>query len=239
MQTPLFVEDTVKDKKLDIDVNVEAFQPACEYTHTSFMPLVSRCEVWKESILLVNGNNLLVPWDPGVWLPKYGEDVEAIEGLPLTVHKKTLTAMRMDRCVPNDHMRCWRVTFGAAVHSSWAAFNDVMVVTSGGAKTNVVINGADTLQDFEAAVHMREAAFVDSLGSAFCGGTWKGRTADLRTVLRYSETFLDNTLTAVWRVETLDSLGMHWHFVGTEMFPSWAALLRTKRLHSWLFGQHF
>lgn len=53
------------------------------------MPLVARCEVWKESIVLVNGNNLLVPWDPGVWLSKHGEDVEAIEGLSYSPQEDT------------------------------------------------------------------------------------------------------------------------------------------------------
>lgn len=105
-----------------------------------------------------------------------------------------------------------------------------MAVTSGeGAMTKVVIHGTDTLQDFEAVVHMRGAAFVDSLGTAFCGGTWKGRAADLRTVLCYSETVLAKMLTAVWKVEAFDSLSMHWHFVGTEMLSSWGALLRTNR----------
>jgi len=67
MQSPPFVEDVVKDKKLDVDVNVEDFQSACEYAHISFMPLVSKCDVWKRSILHVNCNSLLAPWDPGVF----------------------------------------------------------------------------------------------------------------------------------------------------------------------------
>lgn len=85
---------------------------------------------------------------------------------------------------------------------------------------DVVIHGTNTHQDFEAAVHMRVVVFVDSLETAFYGCTWKERAADLRTILHYLETILANMWTVVWRTETLDSLGMHWHFVGTEIVMS-------------------
>ena len=60
------VENIVKNKKLDVDMNVENFQSAYEYAYTIFMPLVSRCDMWKESILHVNCNRLLDPWDLGM-----------------------------------------------------------------------------------------------------------------------------------------------------------------------------
>lgn len=55
-----------------------------------------------------------------------------IEGLTLTVLKKTLTTIVMEHYVPNDHMRCWRVTFGVAIHSSCT--NDIMTIISEGEK---------------------------------------------------------------------------------------------------------
>lgn len=58
----------MKDKKLDVDVNDEAFQSIYEYAHISFISLVSKCDVWKISILHVNYNSLLAPWDPCVFV---------------------------------------------------------------------------------------------------------------------------------------------------------------------------
>lgn len=93
----------------------------------------------------MNGNNCLVPWDSSVWLPKYGEDMEVIEGISLIVHKKILTAISIEHCILNDHMRCWRVIFGTVIHSSWATFDDVMAIPNEeGVKIDLVIYGIDT-----------------------------------------------------------------------------------------------
>jgi len=61
IQSPPFVENVVKNKDLDVDVNVETFQSAYEYAHTSFMPLVSKYDISKESILHVNCSSLIAP----------------------------------------------------------------------------------------------------------------------------------------------------------------------------------
>ena len=45
-------------------------------------------------------DDLSVPWDPNVWLPKYGENLEAIEGLSLAVRRKIPIAISME---------CWRL----------------------------------------------------------------------------------------------------------------------------------
>jgi len=66
MQSPLFFNNVQNNKKLDVDMNVKTFQSACEYAYTSFMPLVSRCDVWKESILHMNYNIHIASWDLGV-----------------------------------------------------------------------------------------------------------------------------------------------------------------------------
>lgn len=75
------------------------------------------------------------------WLPKCGENVEANEGL-------SLTTMSMERCIPNDNMWRWRVTFGTAAHSTWATLENVMAITGGGAKT---VHGAAYIDDLATA----------------------------------------------------------------------------------------
>jgi len=62
LQSAIVVPSQTEVEKLGVDGNVGAFQSACECVYTSFMPLVSRCDVWEESIL----HRLLAPWDPGV-----------------------------------------------------------------------------------------------------------------------------------------------------------------------------
>ena len=49
------------------------------------------------SFMTTHGDNLLVPQDPSVWLPKCDEDVEANEGI-------SLTTMSMEYCILNDNM---------------------------------------------------------------------------------------------------------------------------------------
>lgn len=89
-----------------------------------------------------HGDTLSVPWDLGVWLPKCGKEVEAIEGPSLRTLKKTLTIMSMERCVPKDHMWRWKVAFRTAVHSLGPALENVMAVTDGeGAK--IVLEAAN------------------------------------------------------------------------------------------------
>lgn len=76
---------------------------------------------------------------------------------------------------------------------------------------------------------MREATFVDSVGTTFHGCTWKGRVVDLRTIVHYLEIILANILTAIWRVEILDSLGINCKFVGIKILSSWVTLFSTYR----------
>lgn len=178
----------------NVDKNMEASKTIYGNIHINFIYLVLK----------------YVMWYPIIWLPKYGEDVEAIEGLFLTIHKKTLTTMSMECYVLNDHIRCWGVIFGTIFHSSWAVFDDMIAITNGeGGKIDIVIHGTNTLQDVKVVVHMREVTLVDSLGIVFYIYTWKGRPTDLRTILQFLETILADILTVVWRVEILDNFSIY------------------------------
>lgn len=76
-----------------------------------------------------HGDDLFVPWDPGVWLPKYGENLEAIECLSLAMRRKILTAISIER---------WRAAFGIAIHLLGAAHEDVMAVIDGEGERTVL-----------------------------------------------------------------------------------------------------
>lgn len=97
------------------------------------------------------------------------------------------------------------------------------------ARFDVDLHGIGMHPYFETAVQMREVAPVDSLEIALCGCTFVGSAADIRTVLHYLEIVLTNRRTAVWRIETLDSSGMHWLCVGTKLLSSRAAFFRVYR----------
>lgn len=60
----------------------------------------------------------------------------------------------------------FKVAFDVVAHSLWAAFDDVMMVARGEENANVVIHGTDAFDEFEAAVHIGKAAFVDTLEAA-------------------------------------------------------------------------
>jgi len=123
MQSPLFVENVVKNKKLDVGVNVETFQSTCEYAHTSFMTWVSRYDVWKESILHVNCNRHLVPWDPGVLshngrLRRLGMNMEnenesiRVSKSALEEKRKTVSAYDKRLDGPWNYLDLWHITWG-------------------------------------------------------------------------------------------------------------------------------
>ena len=54
-------------------VNIGVSILACKNIHSSFMSLILKCMVWERSILLMNHNTFLVPWEPSIQVPKYGE----------------------------------------------------------------------------------------------------------------------------------------------------------------------
>lgn len=107
-------------------VNIGVSKLACKNIFTSFMSLILKCIVWEKSILHVDHNTLLVPWDPGVLVLKQSEGMKAIEGFSPIVStleekfacKKGLTpivrrdielekvpiTMKMERFVSSQHM---------------------------------------------------------------------------------------------------------------------------------------
>lgn len=54
--------------------------------------------MWENSTFHVNCNNLIAPWDASIWVPKYGEDMKAIEGFSFTTsaYKKNMTTLYED-----------------------------------------------------------------------------------------------------------------------------------------------
>jgi len=47
-------------------VNIGVSILACKNIHSSFMSLILKCMVWERSILLMNHNTFLVPWEPSI-----------------------------------------------------------------------------------------------------------------------------------------------------------------------------
>lgn len=73
-------------------------------------------------MLTTHGDNLFILLDSSVWLPMYGENLEAIEGLSLTMCRKILIAISIEH---------WRVEFGIIIHLLGATHENVMVVIDG------------------------------------------------------------------------------------------------------------
>jgi len=72
--------------------------------------------------------------------------VEAIKDLYLTILKKILTTMSMERCIPNYHMWRWKVAFRTVVHSLGVTLENVMAITDGeGARTVLEANYIDDM----------------------------------------------------------------------------------------------
>lgn len=129
------------------------------------------------------------------------EDVVAVTEGARTVRRATYT----------DDLDTNSIEYGtnlpAALEDEWTVVHCTTFESTAGLDAD--IHGADTHTDFEAAVHMREAALVDSTETVFGGCTCGGRATVLKTVVHYYETVSVNMLIEVQKVEELDSLSMH------------------------------
>lgn len=95
LHTPTYDEDVIKRddkfvvKEHDVDECIGVSKSACVSIHISSSPLGLKSDEWEESIPHVDyytlSNQLLVPWDPGVLVPKYDEGMKAIRSFSFTV----------------------------------------------------------------------------------------------------------------------------------------------------------